>query len=296
MAGKHLHYYHQHLDWSWFRQFCQMWHWGKRMRQMFHGSSTTLNQTVQGSLRSAFFLLLTWCFHRAHWTPHHWTQTDPQSWQSSVGSGSRRRPGRIRWDHEGLWRIARDRNLVPLTSSIKVICSYLLQRQVVGEGALHVVILAGRVHVVGAYLQDTVQKFGALFNSTLKHTSNCVLSCFGRPSLQTGRKSEFCNCDCQGQRHPWPHSSTTLLTFICGLHFEKCSVRNRKGDVIFREAGAPSDAEGYLTSSTVFLLFVSLRVSSTKLSQRPLQSSGSSVKAAGIVFRALMLKLYNVWP
>lgn len=35
-------------------------------------------------------------------------------------------------------------------------------------------------------------------------------------------------------------------------------------------------AEGSLTSSTVFLLFVSLRVSSTKLSQRPLQSSGSS--------------------
>lgn len=35
-------------------------------------------------------------------------------------------------------------------------------------------------------------------------------------------------------------------------------------------------AEGSLTSSTVFLLFISLRVSSTKLSQRPLQSSGSS--------------------
>lgn len=35
-------------------------------------------------------------------------------------------------------------------------------------------------------------------------------------------------------------------------------------------------AEGALTNSTVFLLFVSLRVSSTKLSQRPLQSSGSS--------------------
>lgn len=34
--------------------------------------------------------------------------------------------------------------------------------------------------------------------------------------------------------------------------------------------------EASLTSSTVFLRFVSLRVSSTKLSQRPLQSSGSS--------------------
>lgn len=40
-----------------------------------------------------------------------------------------------------------------------------------------------------------------------------------------------------------------------------------------------SVTEGYLTSSTVFLLLVSLRVSSTKLSQRPLQSSGSSAKA-----------------
>lgn len=45
--------------------------------------------------------------------------------------------------------------------------SYLLERQVVGEGALHVVVLTGRVHVVGAYLQDTVQRFDALFNSTL---------------------------------------------------------------------------------------------------------------------------------
>lgn len=33
----------------------------------------------------------------------------------------------------------------------------------------------------------------------------------------------------------------------------------------------------FLTKSTVFLLLVSLRVSPTKLSQRPLQSSGSSV-------------------
>lgn len=40
-----------------------------------------------------------------------------------------------------------------------------------------------------------------------------------------------------------------------------------------------SATKGYLTSSTVFLLLVSLRVSSTKLSQRPLQSSGSSAKA-----------------
>lgn len=36
--------------------------------------------------------------------------------------------------------------------------------------------------------------------------------------------------------------------------------------------------EWHLTSSTVFLLLVSLRVSSTKLSQRPLQSSGSSAE------------------
>lgn len=102
------------------------------------------------------------------------------------------------------------------------------------------------------------------------------------------RESEFSLC--------WsPHSSTTLLTFICGLHFETCSVRNRKGDVICREAGgdfsaSPSDAKSHLTSSTVFLLFVSLRVSSTKLSQRPLQSSGSSVTAAVLMFQALMLE------
>lgn len=34
--AKHLHYYHQHQDWSLFRQFCQMWHWGKRTRKMLN--------------------------------------------------------------------------------------------------------------------------------------------------------------------------------------------------------------------------------------------------------------------
>lgn len=42
--------------------------------------------------------------------------------------------------------------------------SYLLERQVVGEGALHVVVFAGRVHVVGAYLQDTEQRFGLVYS------------------------------------------------------------------------------------------------------------------------------------
>lgn len=32
--AKHLHYYHQHLDWSLFLQFCQRWHCGKRTRNM----------------------------------------------------------------------------------------------------------------------------------------------------------------------------------------------------------------------------------------------------------------------
>lgn len=105
-----------------------------------------------------------------------------------------------------------------------------------------------------------------------------------------------CNCD-------YVRAVTSLLDSSHSyLHFEKCSVRNRKGDVICREAGGDcSDvgslmrwnlAKGYLTSSTVFLLFVSLSVSSTKLSQRPLQSSGSSVKAAVFVFSALM---FDVW-
>lgn len=40
-----------------------------------------------------------------------------------------------------------------------------------------------------------------------------------------------------------------------------------------------TSAKTSLTNSTVFLLFVSRRVSSTKLSQRPLQSSGSSEEA-----------------
>lgn len=89
---KHLHYYHQHLDWSLFRQFCRMWHWGKRMRQMCNRRRFK-QFNLEMPLRSVRLSLLTWCFHRAHWTPHHWTQTDPQSWQSSVGSDSRRRPG-----------------------------------------------------------------------------------------------------------------------------------------------------------------------------------------------------------
>lgn len=32
-----------------------------------------------------------------------------------------------------------------------------MERQVVGEGALHVIVLTGRVHIVSAYLQDRVQ-------------------------------------------------------------------------------------------------------------------------------------------
>lgn len=45
---------------------------------------------------------------------------------------------------------------------------YLLQGQVVGEGALHVVVLAGRVHVVGAHLQNT---------SSASHTGLCKICC-----------------------------------------------------------------------------------------------------------------------
>lgn len=93
--------------------------------------------------------------------------------------------------------------------SVAVGLPHLLQGQVVGEGALHVVVLTGRVHVVGAHLQT----HGGTVGFTDQRS---IIGCSTGPRWTV------------------------------------------------------------LTSSTVFLRLVSLRVSSTKLPQRPLQSSGSS--------------------
>lgn len=49
----------------------------------------------------------------------------------------------------------RERQRVKICFSARL--RYLLERQVVGEGALHVIVLTGRVHIVSAYLQDRVQ-------------------------------------------------------------------------------------------------------------------------------------------
>lgn len=53
-----------------------------------------------------------------------------------------------------------------------------------------------------------------------------------------------------------------------------------------------SFTERHLTSSTVFLLFVSLKVSSTKLSHRPLQSSGSSATDNPYTVQSILFILF----
>lgn len=91
------------------------------------------------------WMCLTWYFHHAHWTPHHGTQTGPQSWQSSVGSDSPRRS-------------VENREYVISPNSVWLLgCFsrffYLLQRHIIGE----VVIFTGWVDIVGAYLQNRAE-------------------------------------------------------------------------------------------------------------------------------------------
>lgn len=170
--------------------------------------------------------LLTWCFRRARWTPRHWTRTDPQSWPSSVGSDSPRRPGRVKSDC--YLRIS--------SPAVMVLCHLVLVFMLpAGEtGRWGKGSPCHHPHWMSACCGCSPERQCSGINILEKHSKTC--------------------CSAISNSMTWPNKA-------------RFTGRNKM-----------SSTGGHLTSSTVFLLFVSLRVSSTKLSQRPLQSSGSSVK------------------
>lgn len=158
--------------------------------------------------------------------------------------------------------------------------THLLERELIGKSTFNVLILAGGVQVVGAHLgkHKPVREPGKARKAPMFQFHQSPNSCPGRS----------CPKESQG---PAKHHDSALMKDCYGTCLWKClllcleaffsktrKMRKTRTISFFCEGKASRHWSDQLTKSTVFLRFVSVSVSPTKLSHLPLQSSGSSGK------------------
>lgn len=158
----------------------------------------------------------------------------------------------------------------------RVLPTHLLESELVGKSTFDVLILAGGVQVVGAHLgkHKPVREPGKAGKAPRFQFHQSPNPCPGR------------SCPKAPQGPAQLHGAALLrMEYLCGnashsaleAFFSKTRRMRKTRNIPFFCQGKPRrHRSDQLTKSTVFLRFVSVSVSSTKLSHLPLQSSGSS--------------------